>query len=136
MESVGELSRAHVDVDRFRQVLRNLLENALRHGKPHGRVVVRLTPEEHALRFAVEDDGPGISPEHLERVFDRFHRTDPSRDRATGGAGLVWPSPANWFSQRAVRSPWIACPVAARRSGSRFRLRDNIAIDRAISRSA
>ena len=40
------------------------------------------------VRFAVEDDGPGIAADQRERVFDRFHRTDAARDRATGGAGL------------------------------------------------
>jgi two-component system OmpR family sensor kinase len=40
------------------------------------------------IRFLVEDHGPGIPPQERERVFDRFHRTDPARDRASGGTGL------------------------------------------------
>ncbi len=87
------LPAAHVDVDRYRQVLRNLLQNALRHGAVGGHVIVRLLATsredgERTVRCEVRDDGPGIPAEHLERVFDRFHRTDPSRGRATGGAGL------------------------------------------------
>lgn len=88
LEIADGLRPVRIDVDRFRQVLRNLLENALRHGATGGHVVVRLLGRSEALRCEVEDDGGGIAAEHLERVFDRFHRTDPSRDRQTGGAGL------------------------------------------------
>jgi signal transduction histidine kinase len=45
-------------------------------------------PRGERLRFLVEDDGPGIPSEQRERVFDRFHRTDSARDRASGGTGL------------------------------------------------
>ena len=82
------LPRASIDVDRYRQVLRNLLENAVRHGKPDGRVLVRASQEAESIRISVEDDGPGIPDGHEDRIFERFHRTDPSRDRATGGTGL------------------------------------------------
>jgi signal transduction histidine kinase len=88
LEIADGLRPIHIDVDRFRQVLRNLLENALRYGATGGHVVVRLLGSPAALRCEVEDDGAGIAPEHLDRVFDRFHRTDPSRDRQTGGVGL------------------------------------------------
>ena len=92
LEARDGLPPALVDVDRFRQVMRNLLENALRHGAADGRIVIRLTEvsgeEGRVLRCDVEDDGPGVPAEHLDRVFDRFHRTDPARGRATGGAGL------------------------------------------------
>ncbi len=88
LDAETDLPPGHVDVDRFRQVLRNLLDNALRHGRRDGRVIVRATRQEDMIRFIVEDDGPGIPPEHKESIFERFHRTDPSRDRTTGGAGL------------------------------------------------
>ncbi len=88
VEITDDLPAMHVDVDRFRQVLRNLLQNALRHADDGGRIVVRATNDDGSIRCEVEDDGPGIPGDHLEKVFDRFHRTDPSRDRATGGAGL------------------------------------------------
>ncbi len=77
------------DADRLAQALRNLLGNAIEHTEPGG--LVRLTADATAsgrARFIVEDDGPGIPPDQLELVFDRFHRTDDARDRRSGGAGL------------------------------------------------
>jgi signal transduction histidine kinase len=89
LEGAEGLSPAMVDVDRYRQVLRNLVENALRHGAQDGGVLVRILAEGAGMiRCEVCDEGPGVAPEHLDRVFDRFHRTDPARGRATGGAGL------------------------------------------------
>jgi len=78
------------DPDRLAQALRNLIGNAIEHTTP--RVgLVRLRVEalrSGCLRLLVEDDGPGIPPEQRERVFDRFHRVDAARDRASGGTGL------------------------------------------------
>ena len=78
------------DPDRLAQALRNLLSNAIAH-TASGEGLVRLRVEREGadrLRFVVEDDGPGIPPDQRERVFDRFHRTDAARDRASGGTGL------------------------------------------------
>jgi two-component system, OmpR family, sensor kinase len=78
------------DPDRLAQALRNLISNAIAHTTP-GDGLVRLEIEQEGtgrLRFVVEDDGPGIPAEERERVFDRFHRTDAARDRASGGSGL------------------------------------------------
>jgi signal transduction histidine kinase len=78
------------DPDRLAQALRNLLDNAIEH-TAQGRGLVRLQVTALAgqrVRFTVEDDGPGIDATQRERVFDRLHRTDAARDRATGGAGL------------------------------------------------
>lgn len=82
----------NVDVDRVRQVLLNLLDNAVRF-TPHGgtvRVTVRAEGEEDAriAELAVEDEGPGIPPDDLARIFEPFYRSDPSRSRASGGSGL------------------------------------------------
>ena len=78
------------DPDRLAQALRNLVRNAIEHtANPDG--LVRLDVEQIAtdrVRFAVADDGPGIPPDQRERIFDRFHRTDSARDRASGGTGL------------------------------------------------
>jgi two-component system OmpR family sensor kinase len=80
----------HADPDRLAQALRNLLTNAIDHTAEEDGLV-RMRVEERSggrVRFFVEDDGPGIPVEQRERVFDRFHRTDPARDRASGGTGL------------------------------------------------
>ncbi len=77
------------DPDRLAQALRNLIGNAIEHVTEEG--LVRLSVAELTggwVGFVVEDDGPGIEPDQRERVFDRFHRTDSARDRASGGTGL------------------------------------------------
>jgi two-component system, OmpR family, sensor kinase len=81
---------AMVDPDRLAQALRNLIRNAIEHtAAPAGiiRLDVAQLPS-GSIRFAVLDDGPGIEPDQMERVFERFHRTDRGRNRAAGGAGL------------------------------------------------
>ncbi len=78
------------DPDRLAQALRNLVMNAIAHTSPQtGRVLLHVEqPRAGWVRFAVEDDGPGIPEDQREAVFDRFHRTDEGRARAVGGAGL------------------------------------------------
>jgi signal transduction histidine kinase len=78
------------DPDRLAQALRNLVRNAIEHTTPReGLVRLRVVPRTGGrVAFLVEDDGPGIAAHQRERVFDRFHRTDPARDRASGGTGL------------------------------------------------
>jgi two-component system OmpR family sensor kinase len=78
------------DPDRLAQALRNLIGNAIEQTAERDGLV-GLDIEQLAsgrLRFVVHDDGPGIPSDQRERVFDRFHRTDAARDRASGGAGL------------------------------------------------
>jgi two-component system, OmpR family, sensor kinase len=78
------------DPDRLAQALRNLARNAIEHTAEETGLVRleldRIAPDK--LRFAVLDDGPGIPAAERERIFERFHRTDPARTRAAGGAGL------------------------------------------------
>jgi two-component system OmpR family sensor kinase len=78
------------DPDRLAQALRNLLANAIEHTTPERALVLMRVQhaEDDRTRFVVEDDGPGIPVDERERVFDRFHRTDEARDRASGGTGL------------------------------------------------
>lgn len=76
------------DVDRLKQLLINLLDNAIRYTPPGGTVVVRLDMKDQNVAIAVEDSGHGIEPKHLPHLFDRFYRTDSSRERNSGGTGL------------------------------------------------
>ena len=77
-----------VDRNRVDQVIHNLVENAIRHTPPGGRVTLSTARASGMARITVADSGPGIPPEFLPRLFDRFYRADPSRARATGGVGL------------------------------------------------
>ena len=76
------------DVDRLQQVVLNLVDNASRIVGEGGHVVVELTAEGDRAVLSVLDDGPGIPPEDLPRLFDRFYRADTSSTRTSGGAGL------------------------------------------------
>jgi two-component system sensor histidine kinase BaeS len=76
------------DPDRLRQVLGNLVGNALRYTHPGGRIGVAAAVAGGGAVLTVRDTGVGIAPEHLPHVFDRFYRCDPSRSRETGGSGL------------------------------------------------
>jgi signal transduction histidine kinase len=76
------------DHARLHEVLTNLLTNAVRHSPAHGRVEVSVSVRAAGVRIEVADQGPGIPPEELERVFDRFYRVDSARASNAGGAGL------------------------------------------------
>jgi two-component system OmpR family sensor kinase len=76
------------DIDRLQQVVLNLIDNASRIVGKGGHVVVELTAEGDRAVLSVIDDGPGIPEADLPRLFDRFYRAEPSRTRASGGAGL------------------------------------------------
>ncbi|MEU4425624.1 ATP-binding protein, partial [Actinoplanes sp. NPDC024001] len=80
--------RIEADPDRTRQVLGNLLSNAIRYTDAGGRVELRVTRDEVAAILSVRDTGVGMTPHEVSRVFDRFWRADPARQRATGGSGL------------------------------------------------
>jgi signal transduction histidine kinase len=86
--NVPETLAVSADRERLGQILRNLLSNAVTHTPEGGEVTVAAGASKGTIEVAVRDTGPGIAPEHLERVFDRFYRADPARARATGGSGL------------------------------------------------
>ncbi len=92
-EIVFEFVSKNVDsisADRMavRQILSNLLENAIKYSNRKSRIILQAESESESIRFEIKDNGPGISPEHLPRIFERFYRTDPSRSRELGGTGL------------------------------------------------
>jgi two-component system OmpR family sensor kinase len=76
------------DEARLRQVLGNLMANALQHTPETARITVRVGTEDDDAVLEVVDQGPGMTPEDAQRVFERFYRTDSSRTRTSGGTGL------------------------------------------------
>jgi heavy metal sensor kinase len=76
------------DPDRLAQVIHNLAQNAVVYTEEDGLVRLSAAANGRYVRFAVEDDGPGIPEAERDRIFDRFHRTDFSRARRNGGSGL------------------------------------------------
>lgn len=83
-----ELPTVFADRVRIRQVLHNLLANALRHTPRGGRIVVAVVVNGPGVTVSVADSGDGMEPQQIAHIFDRFYRTDPSRSRETGGSGL------------------------------------------------
>lgn len=76
------------DPDRLRQIVQNLVSNAIRHSRPAGSVHLRATINDECLRLDVIDHGAGITATDLPRIYDRFWRAEKSRSRAAGGSGL------------------------------------------------
>ena len=76
------------DADRTRHILLNLASNAVRYTPPPGSITFALETDGTMVGVSVRDTGPGIAPEHVERIFDRFFRVDQSRSRDLGGSGL------------------------------------------------
>ena len=84
------LSTIEVDPGRMTQVLTNILDNATRHTPAGGHITLSAKQVEETVEFAIQDSGPGVPADVLERIFERFYRTDSSRQRDgdTGGSGL------------------------------------------------
>lgn len=80
--------KAHVDGSRTRQVIANLLDNAIKYGKDGGIIEVNADIKDRELVISVKDDGEGIAPRDLPRIFDRLYRADKSRSRRGLGLGL------------------------------------------------
>jgi signal transduction histidine kinase len=88
--ALGELEQVEIvgDRDRLKQLMLNLADNALRYTQPGGVVTLDLAQRAGSVVLRVRDTGPGIPPEHLPRIFERFYRADEPRSRNAGGTGL------------------------------------------------
>jgi two-component system phosphate regulon sensor histidine kinase PhoR len=85
---VPESCLVMADRRRLEQILINLVDNAIKFNRPQGEVIVSAAVAEADTIIRVRDTGPGIPPEHLPRVFERFYRVDKARSRELGGTGL------------------------------------------------
>lgn len=83
----------------MKQVLRILMDNAVKYSPEEGQIYLRVTRTQEYARITVQDEGMGIPPEAVSHIFDRFYRTDQSRDRKTGGTGLGL-AIARWIVER------------------------------------
>ncbi len=88
IDEIPALPEVLIDPFRIRQVLFNLLSNALRHTPAGGKISLRGGIDAGAVLLTVQDNGEGLEPGQLRAVFDRFYRADKSRSRETGGTGL------------------------------------------------
>ena len=76
------------DQERIQQVLTNLVDNAIKYGDQDGEIIIETTPENEKVFVHVHNEGPGIEPVHMDKIFRRFYRVDKSRSREKGGTGL------------------------------------------------
>lgn len=89
VHAVADLPAARGDRDRLRQVVVNLVDNAIKYTEAGGRVAMEAHPhDEGTVAIRVTDNGIGIAPDHIERLTERFYRVDKSRSRHQGGTGL------------------------------------------------
>jgi PAS domain S-box-containing protein len=83
-----DVLRVAADSDKMRQVLTNLVENAVKYSPDGGRVTVEVSAAGPRVRFAVKDEGLGVPPAEHRRIFEKFYRLDPDLTRGVGGTGL------------------------------------------------
>jgi two-component system phosphate regulon sensor histidine kinase PhoR len=87
-ELPGEPVPLHIDVEAVRQIINNLVDNAIKYTPEGGQVVVSLTAREDTVECSVADTGLGIPEDEQDRIFERFYRVDKGRSREIGGTGL------------------------------------------------
>jgi signal transduction histidine kinase len=88
VDVASPLPTIEVDPGRMTQVLTNILDNATRHTPEGGRIILSAKQDGEMVLLSVQDSGPGLPPEDIDRIFERFYRTDSSRQREDGGSGL------------------------------------------------
>ena len=113
-----ENSKVQVDRAILRQILINLLDNAIKYTPIGGQIHVRVSTADRMISVEVEDNGPGIAATHRDRVFERFYRVDEGRSRENGGAGLGL-AIAKWGAEAHGGRLELICPS---HPGCRFRL--------------
>lgn len=82
------LEYCYADPKRLKQIILNLVNNAFRYTSEGGTITICAKQQGKDFLFSVQDTGMGIAPEDIDKIFDRFYRTDRSRDRESGGSGL------------------------------------------------
>lgn len=97
------LPKVSLDPKRIRQVMANILSNALRHTPATGEIWVEVLQEGGELELRVTDSGPGIPPEDLPHLFERFYRGDQARSRSAGGSGLGLAVAKQWVEAHGGR---------------------------------
>jgi PAS domain S-box-containing protein len=88
LEAPASLPPIRTDEQRLRQVVANLVDNAVKYTSPGSTVTIRIEDEPHRLRIHVSDEGMGIPPAEQERIFEKFSRLDPEMSGGVGGSGL------------------------------------------------
>jgi len=88
LHTAHETAEVMCDIMRVEQAVHHVLNNAVSYSPTNSTVTLQLEANEIEVRIAISDEGTGIAPEHLDRIFERFYRADRSRTGATGGSGL------------------------------------------------
>jgi two-component system sensor histidine kinase BaeS len=83
-----DLPDINVDIQRMKEVLSNILDNALRYTPQAGRITMSAAAVDNQVEIRIKDSGPGVATDDLDKVFERFYRTEASRNREEGGSGL------------------------------------------------
>ncbi|WP_404450709.1 cell wall metabolism sensor histidine kinase WalK [Virgibacillus necropolis] len=78
----------YLDKDKMTQVLDNIISNAIKYSPNGGTILFKVEKNNHQLLISIQDDGPGIAFEKLDKIFERFYRADKARNRKLGGTGL------------------------------------------------
>jgi PAS domain S-box-containing protein len=88
LDTRDQLPPVAADPDKLRQVLTNLVDNAVKYSPDGGTVSLTVTPTANRIRFRVDDEGLGVPPTEQSRIFEKFFRLDPQLTRGVGGTGL------------------------------------------------
>lgn len=107
---------ANVDPDAFRQIVINLLDNAVKYGRKSQQVIVGLEASDGMARFSIDDEGPGIPAGDRKRVFERFQRLERDRQSATAGTGIGLSVVKDLVDRHGGRC-WV---TAGERGGAKF----------------